>query len=131
LKSETACANFANLTGLPITQLTFTFIADTSIPGANTVSCNSIDANLAQATCPVDQTFGTGDAVATTFFGGTPIPPSGPGNALSVFFLGEDGVALSDINNLTWTVSAPEPSSLSLLAAGVGLLGLGLMLAKR
>ena len=131
LKTETACANFANLTGMPITQLTFTFLADPSIPGANTVSCDSIDPNLSQATCPVNQTFGLGDAVATTFFGGTPIPPSGPGNLLSAFFIGEDGVSLDDINKLSWTVAAPEPSTLNLLAAGVGLLGLGLMLAKR
>jgi hypothetical protein len=133
LATETACANFANLTGVAITQLVFTFLADPSLPnhGADEVSCESIDPNLSDASCPTDTVFGAGDPVSTTFSGGTPIPPSPSNTNLSVFFLAEDGVALDKINTLTWTVSASEPSSISLLAAGMGLLGLGLVLAKR
>jgi PEP-CTERM motif-containing protein len=129
LSGETECAEFANRTGMNITQLTFGFEGNPSIPGADSVSCGNVagDPHLTTASCGPD-----GDSFGITFTGGNAIIPSNPEtHQESLFFLGEDGVAGQDINNLNWSIAAPEPSSLNLLVAGMGLLGLGLVLAKR
>jgi hypothetical protein len=133
IANDQACANFANVSLTnAITQLTFTFVAADPdiIPGANTVACDSIDPALSDPSCP-GGTFNPGDLVTITFSGGTAIPPSGSKTQLSVFFLAENGVSADDINKLNWTVAAPEPSQLTLLAAGMGLIGLCMVFAKR
>src|SRR5450755_878964 len=130
ISNDTACANFANGSKTDsISALTATFIADSAI--ANSVDCVSIDPALSNAFCP-DGTTEDGQPVNISFTGGLAIPPSGnPKGFLSVFFLAETGVSADDINKLQWTVAAPEPSSITLLAAGMGLIGLCMVLAKR
>jgi PEP-CTERM motif len=127
LSGETACAEFANDTGMNITSINFAFTANPLIPGADSVSCSNVqgDPHLSSATCGPD-----GPLFNITFSGGTPIVPT-VGTVESLFFIGEDGVAVTDINNLGWTASAPEPGSLTLLAAGMGLVGLCMVFAKR
>jgi PEP-CTERM motif-containing protein len=133
INGDTACANFANLTGQAISQLTFTFLASTSIVGGDTVSCASLDPDLSTPSCPANPPngFADGTPVSVTFSGGTPIPPSLSKTDLSVFFLAETGVSAADINSLSWSADVPEPSSLGMLAAGMGLLGLCVGLVKR
>jgi hypothetical protein len=129
IQGDDACANFANISLKDaLTFLSFTFIADSSI--ANSVDCTSIDPALSNAFCP-DGPTQDGLPVIITFSGGTAIPPSGSKTNLSVFFLAETGVAPADINKLSWTVAASEPTSIHLLAAGMGLIGLLMVFTKR
>lgn len=132
ISGDEACANFANLTGQALTQMTFTFVAadPMQIPGANTVSCVSLDPNLSDASCP-GGTFTPGQLVTVTFSGGISIPPSPSKTDLSVFFLAENGVDPTQINDLQWTASVTEPSSITLLAAGMGLIGICMVFVKR
>jgi len=127
---ETACAEFANLTGAPITQITFDFVGSMGVPGSESVSCGNLagDPHLSTPSCGAD-----GDGSFTiTFSGGTAIPPSVPSEGLeSLFFIGEDGVAADQINELSWSAQVPEPGSLTLLAAGMGLIGLCMVFVKR
>lgn len=135
---ETACAEFANLTGAPITQITFDFTGTTAFPGANSVSCNTLagDPHLTDPSCGA----GAPGTFTITFAGGAAIPASGgdgDGDSddvgkTSLFFIAEDGVtSVANVNTLGWTASVPEPSSLTMLAAGFGLLGLGMVFVKR
>jgi hypothetical protein len=129
LANETECAEFANRTGANITQLTFSFAGSDTIPGADSVSCGNVvgDPHLTSASCGPD-----GSNFAITFANGAPIIPSNPQTQQeSLFFIGEDGVAGTDINNLNWSIAAPEPSSITMLAAGMGLLGLAMVFVKR
>ena len=134
--AEDACAEFANFTGAAITSITFAYTPSPTIPGAGAPGspnagvpqgCETLtgDPHLTTANC----TF-TSDTFTYTFSGGASIPPSGNG-LISVFFIGEDGISFTDISNVSWTASVPEPSSLTLLAAGMGLLGLCFAFVKR
>lgn len=127
--AEDACAEFANFTGAPITSITFSYAAGSGVPGADTTpqACQTLigDPHLTSPSCAeTDNTF------TYTFTGGQSIPASGNG-LISVFFIGEDGIPLTDIGGVTWSASMPEPSSLTLLAAGMGLIGLCMVFVKR
>ena len=93
-----------------------------------TIACDNQpgDTHLSSNTCAsVPGPFTLGQLVAVSFLSGDPIPNN------FAFFIAEDGVTLADAPTVGVNVQAPEPSSLTLMAAGMGLLGLGLVLAKR
>jgi hypothetical protein len=114
LQGETACLLFINQ--LPnnqtIEDLTVSFVVPAAMNG-QTISCTNTDAFLTSNSCSAAGTLSTGEFVTFDFDGGTPIPNE------SAFFLGEDGVALSDLGS-SWSVQVPEPSTLLLLLVGLG-----------
>jgi hypothetical protein len=125
---QQACLAFINETGADITALNFSFTVNQALVG-QTIGCDNLpgDTHLSSNTCGSVQTgpdgFVLGQLVSVSFFSGDPIPNN------FAFFIGETGVALADAP--TVGIEVPEPSSLTLMAAGMGLLGLGLVLAKR
>jgi len=116
LQGETACLLFINQ--LPdnqtIPDLTVSFVVPSAMNG-QTISCSNTDAFLTNNSCTAAGTLTTGEFVTFDFSGGTAIPNE------SAFFLGEDGVALSDLGS-SWTVQVPEPGTLLLLLVGLGAL---------
>jgi len=122
---DNACLAFLNQTGAAINSLNFTFTVNAALVG-QTIACDNapddthLDANDCAST---PGPFTLGQVVAVNFFGGDPIP-----NGFA-FYIAENGVALADAP--TVGIEIPEPSSLTLMASGMGLLGLCLVLAKR
>ncbi len=122
---DTACIAFTNETGAPISYLNFTFTVNQALVG-QTIMCDNLpgDPHLSANDCnPNSDPFVLGQVVSVNFFGGSPIADN------SAFFIAENGVALADVPD--FGVTAPEPTSLSLLAAGMGLIGLCMVFAKR
>jgi hypothetical protein len=116
---------FLNETGGSINALNFSFVVNEAMVG-QTLGCANLpgDSHLTSNNCgSVTGPFTLGETVSASFFGGDPIPD------LSAFFIGETGVALADAPTLG--IEVPEPASLTLLASGMGLLGLCLAFAKR
>jgi hypothetical protein len=127
LQSHTACLAFFNETGGSITDLNFTFTVNAALAG-QTMMCDNLpgDPHLSSNTCgSVDGALTLGEVVSVDFSGGTPIPDN------MGFFVAEDGVALGSVPDFMTTAYVAEPTSLTLLASGMGLLGLCLVLAKR
>jgi hypothetical protein len=125
---QQACLAFINETGADINALNFSFVVNQALVG-QTIGCDNLpgDTHLSSNTCDSVPTgpngFTLGQLVSVTFFAGDPIPNN------FAFFIGETGVDLADAP--TVGIEVPEPSPLTLLAAGMGLLGLGLVLTKR
>jgi hypothetical protein len=125
---QQACLAFINETGAAINALNFSFVVNQALVG-QTIGCDNLpgDTHLSSNTCDSVPTgpdgFTLGQLVSVTFFAGDPIPNN------FAFFIGETGVDLADAP--TVGIEVPEPSSLTLMAAGMGLLGLGLVLTKR
>jgi hypothetical protein len=120
---NSGCIALINLTGGAITQLSLSFVVNSALVG-QTLGCDSIDEYLTSNTCSgTPGAFTLGETVSFQFFAGQPIP-----NTDSFYFL-ETGVALD--NAPTVSLTAPEPTSLTLLAAGMGLIGLCMVFVKR
>jgi len=130
-QNSTACIYFVNLTGAPITTLDFSF-NDTGIPGP--FSCISADSYLTN--CSESQ---SGSEVTMDYSGGTSIPFTSPIPTIFIFGLGNlpsdcgascpppitPGLANQDFSAVTGAnVPTYDPSTLVLLASGIGLLGL-------
>jgi hypothetical protein len=127
LSANTACLAFFNETGGAITSLNFSFVVNAALVG-QTIMCDNLpgDPHLSLNTCdPSGPAFTLGELVNVSFFGGVAIPDN------TGFFLAENGVPLLDVPDFTATAFVPEPTSLTLLASGMGLLGLCMVLVKR
>src|SRR5271157_4341065 len=113
---DDACLAFLNQTGGPINALNFTFTVNAALVG-QTIACDNVpgDPHLSGNDCSsTPGPFTLGQVVDVNFFGGDPIPNS------YAFFIAENGVALADAPPVG--VEVPEPSSLTLMASGMGLL---------
>jgi hypothetical protein len=122
---DAACLAFINQTGAAIGSLNFTFTVNAALVG-QTIACDNApdDTHLDGNDCAsTPGPFTLGQVVDVNFFGGDPIP-----NGFA-FYIAENGVALADAP--TVGVEVPEPASMTLLASGMGLLGLALVLTKR
>ena len=127
LSSHTACLAFFNETGGSLTDINFTFTVNAALVG-QTIMCDNLpgDPHLSSNDCDsVTGPLTLDEVVSVDFSGGVPIP-----NNVG-FFVAEDGVALGSVPDFMTTAYVPEPTSLTLLASGMGLLGLCLVLAKR
>jgi PEP-CTERM motif-containing protein len=125
LSGHQACLGFINETGGAISELNFSFVVNSALVG-QTIACDNQtgDNHLSSNDCSsVPGPFSLGQLVQVSFFSGDPIPNQ------FAFFIAEDGVALTNAPPVG--VEAPEPSSLGMLASGMGLLGLALVLVKR
>jgi hypothetical protein len=122
---DNACLAFLNQTGAAIADLNFGFTVNAALVG-QTIACDNApgDTHLDSNDCSATPgPFVLGQIVNVAFFGGDPIPNN------YAFYIAENGVALADAP--TVGVEVPEPASLTLLASGMGLLGLALVLVKR
>jgi hypothetical protein len=124
--NDDACIALDNDTNpaVSINSLTLSFTVTSALVG-DTISCDPLDGFLSSNNCGSVSTdgFTLGQVVTVQFFSGMPVPPN------MNFFFGETGVALADMPDIN--ITAPEPSSLTLLAAGMGLIGLCMVFAKR
>jgi hypothetical protein len=126
--ADDACLAFINETGGDINALNFSFTVNSALVG-QTIACDNLpgDPHLSSNTCGSVPTgpegFTLGQVVSVTFFAGDPIPND------FAFFIGETGVALEDAPVVG--IEVPEPTSMTLLASGMGLLALGMVFAKR
>jgi len=114
----TGCMYFVNDTGVPITDLNISF----DYTGLTTQSfgCTFPDNTLSGNPCPTSISTGT---IPLEFDGGNPIPPSTPLN-LELFIVGLTGADPSAFVPDSLQVPTHDPSTLLLLASGIGLLGL-------
>jgi hypothetical protein len=127
-KNSTACLYFVNLTGAPITDLSFAF-NDTGFTGS--FGCTSADGLLTSNNCP--ETITAGNEITVDFFGGSPVPYTFP--IPTVFIVGLAGDATGppitpDVANQSFaaatTANVPtyDPGTLILLLGGVAMLAL-------
>jgi len=112
------CMYFVNDTGMPVSDLLFTFNVDSAAAGS--LNCIYVDNTLDSPNCPSTIPAGM---VTLEFNGGNPIPPSTP-TTLELFIIGFGGVSQSDFSPEGVQVPTHDPSTLILLASGIGLLGL-------
>jgi len=122
---DDACLVFLNQTGAALSAINLSFTVNQYLANQNqTLGCESLDDTLPSNSCgSVSGVLTLGELVNVSFFGGTPIMNNG------AFYIGETGVPLIDAPTIGIEVS--EPTSLTLLASGMGLLGLCVLLTKR
>lgn len=121
--NDQGCIALVNESGVALQSLNLSFVVNAALVG-QTIGCDSLDDNLTSNDCAnVPGPFTLGQIVSVNFFSGDPVPNN------SLFVFGETGVAYQDAP--TFNVTAPEPASLTLLAAGMGLLGLCMAFVKR
>ncbi len=117
-----ACIGFINQTNQPLTSFAFQFTVPSSGPlVGQTLDCSTNGVNLTINNCSIGETLTAGEVVSALFTGGTPVPNN------TLFFIGETGVGLSDIQSVPFGVTAgttPEPASVMLLVTGLATLGL-------
>ena len=115
-----ACMALQNWTGAPIGSLTLTIVTDLS--SLTSINCLSIDNALTNSSCSLSS---DGSTMYVNFSaGGMQVPAGNPPSNPEAFFIGEIGVNASDITSTTVWAPDYDPSSLVLLASGIGLLGL-------
>jgi hypothetical protein len=122
---DDACLAFDNNTGAVLNSFTLSFIVTASEGLAGLpLTCSSLDSFLTSATCS-NAPLSVGELVTVQFSDntGSPIPQN------SNFFLAETGAPA--LVGTSADVTAPEPTSLTLVAAGMGLIGLCMVFAKR
>jgi hypothetical protein len=120
---DDGCIALVNETGVALSSLNLSFVVNAGLVG-QTIACDSLDDNLTSNDCAnVPGPFTLGQVVSVNFFSGNPIPNN------SLFVFGEMGVAFEEAP--TFSVTTPEPTSLTLLAAGMGLVGLCMAFVKR
>jgi len=125
--SDDACIALVNETGVSLTQLNLSFTVTPDLVGGS-ITCTPLDGvlpvnNCGTATPPGGFTLGQTVSVEFTVGAGMAVPN------LSAFFFGEQGAP--DLLGTTVDITAPEPGSLTLLAAGMGLIGLCMVFGKR
>jgi hypothetical protein len=120
---DDGCIALVNETGVALSHLNLSFVVNAALVG-QTIGCDSLDDNLTSNDCAsVPGPFTLGQIVSVNFFSGDPVPNN------SLFVFGETGVNYMDAP--TFSVTAREPTSLTLLAAGMGLIGLCMVFVKR
>ena len=120
---DDGCIALVNESGVSLDHLNLSFVVNAALVG-QTIGCDSLDENLTSNDCAnVPGPFTLGQFVSVNFFAGDPVPNN------SLFVFGETGVAFQDAP--VFSVTAPEPTSLTLLAAGMGLVGLCMAFVKR
>jgi hypothetical protein len=120
---DDGCIALVNESGVSLKSLNLSFIVNAALVG-QTIGCDSLDENLTSNDCAnIPGPFTLDQIVSVNFFAGDPVLNN------SLFVFGETGVAYQDAP--IFSVTAPEPTPLTLLAAGMGLIGLCMVFAKR
>lgn len=122
-----ACLALNNLTGSPISSLTFQFTVPAGLAGQS-VDCSSDGVYLASSTdCPTGNLV-AGSVVSFGFSGLPPIPTS------TDFFLGASADGLtdpSDFPGISVTASVPEPAELGMFGFGLALIAVLVEVRRR
>ena len=126
-----ACIALLNLTNTFLSQFDISFILTQAIvtnddPTGVTCTTTPLDQQLLSSSCDPNGTFNVGDTVSAQFFAANPSQDVPPNTAI---FVEVQGISYMDLQSTN--VTAPEPTSLTLLAAGMGLIGLCMVFAKR
>lgn len=122
-----ACLALNNLTGSPISSLTFQFVVPSLLNG-QTVDCSNDGHYLGSpANCPTGK-LATGELVTFGFSGLPPIPNN------TDFFLGASADGLTDPNDfpgVNMTAALPEPAALGMFGLGLALIAVLVELRRR
>lgn len=127
LTASDLCATFKNDLSAPLTSMELQF---TVAPSSDPLIGQSISCGTGVFTannCSDYSSLSANETVTLLFTGGN-IPV---GNSLVLALTSLNGATPGDFQNLTYTAGVPEPSSLLLLGAGLGLLALMGVLKKR
>ena len=125
------CIALLNLTNTSLSQFDVSFVLTQAIvtnDDPTSVACltTPTDTQLLSFSCDPNGTLNVGDTVSAQFFAANSTQDVPPNTAI---FVEIQGIALADLSNVN--VTAPEPTSLTLLAAGMGLIGLCMAFSKR
>jgi|SRR5277367_2644250 len=126
-----ACIALLNQTNTSLSSFTVSFVLTQAIvtndlPTSVTCGTTLADTQLLSNICDPNGTFNVGDTVSVQFFAADPSQdvPSG-----ASIFVDIQGISFNDLGSVN--VTAPEPGSFALLAAGMGLVGLCMAFVKR